>query len=140
MLRRLIDLPGMADLEQKALMNPRYTEADARTQYAEIDRCSVQNFGLSADEADAAARPSGWDGIERKPVREQVEAFEREGWDVTDNRRRPLRMLEHFNIQLWLAVRGVAGKLPFAAVDEAAPGAWGSSLQAEATRFKRDRR
>lgn len=140
MLRRLIDLPGVADLEQKALMNPRYAEADARAQYQDIDRCSVAIFGLTADQADRTVRPEGWDRIERKPVREQVEAFEREGWDVTDARRRPLRMFEHFNVQLWLALRGVAGQLPFVAKDEEAPGAWGASLQADATRFRRDRR
>ncbi len=138
---RLIDLPGVAALEQKALMNPRYGEADARAHYPEIDLCSTAIFGLTADAADQTARPPGWDRIERRPIREQVEAFEREGWDVTDARRRPLRMLEHFNVQLWLALRGVAGRLPFTAVDDdEAPGAWGASLQAQATRFKRDRR
>lgn len=140
MLRRLIDLPGVADLETKALMNPRYTEADARDHYPEIDRCSTALFGLTAEAARKTKRPEGWDGIERKPIREQVDRFEDEGWDVTDKRRRPLRMLEHFNVQLWLAVRGVAGKLPFQAVDEDEPSAWASSLQAEASRFRRDRR
>lgn len=140
MLRRLIDLAGIADLETKALMNPRYTEADARIHYPEIDRCSTALFGLTADAAAKVARPAGWDGVERKPIREQVEAFEAAGWDVTDKRRRPLRMLEHFNQQLWLAVRGVAGKLPFHPEEDDEPTAWGSSLQAEASRFRRDRR
>ena len=140
MLRRLIDLPGIADLEQKALMNPRYAEHDARAHYPDIDRCSTAIFGLTADAADAKPRPAGWDKVERRPIKEQVEAFEKEGWDVTDNRRRPLRMLEHFNVQLWLAARGVAGQLPFVPDDEDAPSAWGSSLQADAAKFKRDRR
>jgi hypothetical protein len=140
MLRRLIDLPGVADLEQKALMNPRYAEPDAPSHYPDIDRCSTAIFGLTAEAAEKTPRPTGWDVIERKPIKVQVEAFEKEGWDVTDNRRRPLRMLEHFNVQLWLALRGVAGKLPFVADDEDAPSAWGSSLQADAAKFKRDRR
>jgi hypothetical protein len=140
MLRRLIDLPGIADLEQKALMNPRYAEADAPSHYPDIARCSTAIFGLTADAAEKTPRPAGWDQVERKPIKAQVEAFEKEGWDVTDNRRRPLRMLEHFNVQLWLALRGVAGQLPFVPDDEDAPGAWGSSLQAEAAKFKRDRR
>lgn len=141
MLRRLLDLPGIAGLEQKALMNPRYAEPGARASYPEINQCSVALFGLTAEEAEATARPAGWDRIERKPLREQVGAFEREGWDVTDARRRPLRMLEHFNVQVWLAVRGVAGKLPFSPVDEDdAPSSWSSSLQADAAKFKRDRR
>ena len=97
-------------------------------------------LGLTAAAARKTARPAGWDGIERKPIREQVDKFEDEGWDVTDKRRRPLRMLEHFNVQRWLALRGGAGKLPFQAVDEDEPTAWASSLQPEASRFRRDRR
>jgi hypothetical protein len=137
-LRRLIDLPGLRDLEGKALMNSRYTDADARDHFGEIDDCSRAVFGLTADEADDVPRPQDWDRVERRPVREQVAAFEAEGWDVTDDRRRPLRMLEHFNVQLWLALRGVAGSLPFQ--PEARPDHASSSLAAEAKRFQRDRR
>ena len=70
---------------------------------------------------------------------DQVIAFEAEGWDVTDDKRRPLRMFEHFAPQLWLALRGVAGELPFQA--EADPDeAVYSSLAADAAKFRRDRR
>jgi len=137
-LRRLIDLPGIADLEDKALMKPRYADVDARTEFPEIDECSQALFGLTADEADDVARPEGWDRIERRPVREQVDAFEAEGWDVTDNKRRPLRMFSHFNTQLWLAVRGVAGSLPFHAEKE--PDTLRTSLAKEAAVFLRNRR
>ena len=137
-LKRLIDLPGVRELEGKALMNSRYADADARDHFSEIDDCSRAIFGLTADEADDTPRPEGWDRIERKPVRDQIVAFESEGWDVTDERRRPLRMLEHFNVQLWLALRGVAGTLPFQAEPEPDHGA--ASLAAEAKRFQRDRR
>jgi hypothetical protein len=140
MPRRLIDLPGLKELERKALMTPRYADADARSHYGDIDACSLAIFGLTADMADEIARPPGWDGIDLKPLAQQVAAFEREGWDVTDDRRRPLRMLAHFNVQLWLALRGVAGQLPFAPVDDEAPTSWGASLQADAARFKKDRR
>ena len=137
-LRRLIDLPGIAELEEKALMKPRYADDDARGEFPEIDACSQALFGLTADEADEVPRPEGWDRIERRPLREQVDAFEAEGWDVTDNKRRPLRMLGHFKDQLWLAVRGVAGTLPFHAEPE--PDADTSSLAKEAARFLRNRR
>jgi hypothetical protein len=137
-LRRLIDLPGIAELEEKALMKPRYADDDARGEFPEIDACSQALFGLTADEADEVPRPEGWDRIERRPAREQVEAFEAVGWDVTDNKRRPLRMLNHFKVQLWLAVRGVAGSLPFQA--EEAPDAQTSSLAREAAAFLRNRR
>ena len=138
-LRRLIDLPGIRDLEDKALMRPRYADADARTEFPEIDEVSRALFGITQDEADDAARPEGWDRIDRKPTRDQVIAFEAEGWDVTDDKRRPLRMFDHFAPQLWLALRGVAGQLPFQA--EADPDeAVYSSLAADAAKFRRDRR
>ncbi len=86
-LRRLLDLPGIAELEEKALMKPRYADDDARSEFPEIDACSTEIFGLTADEADELPRPEGWDRIERKPVREQVDAFEAEGWDITDAKR-----------------------------------------------------
>ena len=137
-LRRLLDLPGVAELEEKALMQPRYADVDARTAFPEIDACSIALFGVTADEAEDIARPEGWDGIERRPLREQADAFEAAGWDVTDNKRRPLRMFGHFNQQLWLAVRGVAGSLPFHAEPEADPRK--SSLASEAAAFLRNRR
>ena len=137
-LRRLLDLPGIAALEDKALMQPRYADADARTEFPEIDACARALFGLTADEADDIARPEGWDGIERRSAREQADAFEAEGWDVTDAKRRPLRMLGHFSAPLWLAVRGVAGTLPFQPEDEPDPRK--SSLAGEAAAFLRNRR
>lgn len=135
-LRRLIDLPGVADLELKALMKPAVAEPEARADYPEIDACASANFGLTADEAEAVARPAGWDGIETRPVAEQVAAFEAAGWDVTDNKRRPLRTFAHWSGPLWLAVRGVAGQLPFQPED-AKPERWVSSLEAEAARFRK---
>lgn len=137
-LRRLIELEGIAELEEKALMNPRYADDDARAVFPEIDACSKALFGLTADEADDVPRPEGWDRIERRSPREQADAFEAVGWDVTDDRRRPLRMLGHFSLQLWLAVRGVAGALPFHA--EKDPDAATSSLAREAASFLRNRR
>jgi hypothetical protein len=138
-LRRLIDLPGIRELEDKALMQPRYADADARSHYPEIDEVSRAIFGLTQDEADDVPRPEAWDRIDRKPVRDQVIAFEAEGWDVTDDRRRPLRMLEHFAPQLWLALRGVAGEMPFQAEPDAEEAVY-SALAADAAKFRRDRR
>jgi hypothetical protein len=137
-LRRLLDLPGVADLETKALMNPRLAEPEARETYPEIDACLSALFALTGDAAEDA-RPAGWDGADRKPPLEQALAFEAEGWDVTDNKRRPLRMLGHFSLPLWLAVRGVAGTLPFIP-DDPEPDAWGGDMAAAAKRFKKDRR
>jgi hypothetical protein len=137
-LIRLIDLPGVRELEAKALMSPRMADADARDHFPELNEVSTALFGLTADEADEAGRPEGWDRIERKPLREQIAAFEAAGWDVTDDKLRPLRLVEHFNLQLWLALRGVAGHLPHIAEPEDDHGH--AALAAEAARFRRDRR
>lgn len=133
-LRRLIDLPGVADLEHKALMKPAYAAPESRADFPEIDECSLKNFGLTADQAEDVERPAGWDRIERQPIAKQVFAFEDAGWDVTDDKRRPLRMLGQFNQQLWLAIRGVAGELPFQP-EEDASAAMEANLAAEAARF-----
>ena len=140
-LKRLIDLPGVRDLEHKALMKSRMGDVDARPEFPEIDEVVRANFGLTADEADDVPRPAGWDRIDRKSERDQVPAFEAEGWDVTDDKRRPLRTLVHFSGPLWLAIRGVAGSLPFVSDEEGkVEKSMLSSLAAEAARFKRDRR
>ena len=135
-LRRLIDLPGVRDLEFKALMKREFAEPEARAEHPEIDAVSTALFGLTADEAEAVARPPGWDPIETKPPQAQAAAFEAAGWDVTDDKRRPLRVLGHFNQQLWLALRGVAGTLPFQPEDTR-PEKWVSDLAAEAARFRK---
>jgi len=139
-LKRLIDLPGVRDLETKALMKPRMGDIDARPEFPEIDEVVRANFGLTADEADDVERPAGWDRIDRKSERDQAAAFEAEGWDVTDDKRRPLRTLVHFSGPMWLAVRGVAGVLPFVPDEEGkAEKSMMSSLAAEAARFKKNR-
>ena len=135
-LRRLIDLPGVADLEYKALLKREFAEPEARAEFPELDECSRALFGLTADEAEAVERPADWDNVETQPIPKQVFAFEDAGWDVTDDKRRPLRVLGHFNQQLWLAIRGVAGELPFQPDDDR-PERWVSSLAAEAARFRK---
>ena len=111
-------------------------EPEARAEFPEINACATNLFGLNADEAEAMTRPADWDKVEKKAPAVQVIAFEAEGWDVTDDRRRPLRMLGHFSAPLWLALRGVAGTLPFQA-ESTVPEAWVSKLEAEAKRFRK---
>jgi hypothetical protein len=135
-LRRLIDLPGVNDLEYRAILKRDFAEPEARAEFPEIDACTTALFGLTADAAEAAPRPPGWDDIECKAPAVQVAAFEAAGWDVTDDKRRPLRVLGHFSAPLWLAVRGVAGTLPFQA-ESAEPEAWVAKLAAEAKRFRK---
>jgi hypothetical protein len=120
-LRRLIDLPGIDALELKALMKPRAADPDALYDFPEIaeaiDETARAAFGLTPDEAAAVARP--------------------EGWDVLDTRRKPLRMLAHWALPLALAMRGIAGELPFRAEPDQPVTDWGSNLKAEATRFRK---
>ncbi|CAN7576128.1 hypothetical protein LJR219_004212 [Phenylobacterium sp. LjRoot219] len=135
-LRRLIDLPGVDDLEYRAILKRDFAEPEARAEFPEINACAAALFGLTADEAEAVERPPGWDDIECKAPAVQAAAFEAEGWDVTDDKRRPLRVLGHFSAPLWLAVRGVAGTLPFQP-ESNEPEAWVSKLAAEAKRFRK---
>src|SRR3954468_9022781 len=135
-LRRLIDLPGVGDLEYRALLKRDFAEPEARAEFPEIDACTTALFGLTADEAEAVERPSDWDDIECKSPAIQAAAFEAAGWDVTDDKRRPLRVLGHFSGPLWLAIRGVAGSLPFQA-ESTEPERWVSKLEAEAKRFRK---
>jgi hypothetical protein len=135
-LRRLIDLPGVNDLELKALMKPRYADEAYRSEFPDIDDCARTAFGLSVDEAEAVALPADWDGIDRLEGQERIEAFEAEGWDVTSDRRKPLRMLDQFALPLALAIRGVAGELPFQPDDDT-PEPWGAGMAAEAARFRK---
>jgi hypothetical protein len=92
-LRRLLDLPGVADLELKALMKPRHADPDARAEFPDIDATAQAAFGLSVQAAEAIALPADWDGIEHLEGFDLTDAFAAEGWDVTDDRRKPLRML-----------------------------------------------
>ncbi|MBU3975009.1 MAG: hypothetical protein KKE42_14555 [Alphaproteobacteria bacterium] len=140
-LRRLIDLPGIDDLEMKALMKPRAADPDELHEFPEIaeaiEAAARAAFGLTPEEAAAVAPPADWDGIERLEPTDIVEAFAAEGWDVLDTRRKPLRMLAHWALPLALAMRGVAGTLPFHAEPDQPVTDWGSNLKAEATRFRK---
>jgi hypothetical protein len=138
-LRRLIDLPGVAELESRALMKPGFADPARRAEFPEVDACLLANFGLSAEEAEDVPRPADWDRIERLPLLEQAEAFEAAGWDVCDARHRPLRMLAVFCEPLWLAVRGIAGRLPEPPFipDTEPRDDWGAGLAADAARFKK---
>ncbi|WP_269513894.1 hypothetical protein [Brevundimonas subvibrioides] len=139
-LRRLIDLPGVADLEAKALMKPGHADPSRRDEFPEVDAVLRAVFGLTAGAAEDAARPGDWDGIERLSPLDQVEAFAAEGWDVTDAKRKPLRMLSVFAEPLALAMRGVAGSLPdapFVPEPREERDAWGAGLAAEAVRFRK---
>jgi hypothetical protein len=140
-LRRLFDLPGVADLERAAVLKPLPGIGEVRAADPDVDECARTLFGLTPGEAEAIPRPEDWDGIEDRPLPRQVAAFEDAGWDVTDNKHRPLRVLAHFSAPLWLALRGVAGQLPYQAEpepdEENRPRDWGSNLAAEAAKFRK---
>jgi hypothetical protein len=56
-LRRLIDLPGVKDLEYRALLKRDFAEPEARAEFPEINACVSALFGLTPDEP-AAGRAS----------------------------------------------------------------------------------
>lgn len=140
-MRRLADLPGVDALELKALMKPRLADPDLIHDHPEVDAVAVEAFGLSLADAGATALPADWPeplkDLHRRSPAELVEAFEAEGWDVTDKRRKPLRLLPILALPLALAARGVAGQLPFAAEPDHPVTDWGASLKAEAGRFRK---
>ena len=140
-MRRLADLPGVDALELKALMKPRLADPDLVHEHPEVDAVAVEAFGLSLEAAEATPLPADWPDhlkdLPRRSPAELVEAFEAEGWDVTDKRRKPLRMLPILALPLALAARGVAGRLPFAAEPDHPVTDWGASLKAEAGRFRK---
>jgi hypothetical protein len=140
-MRRLADLPGVDALELKALMKPRLADPDLRDEHPEVDEVARAAFGLSLDEAEAADLPADWPDhlkdLHRREAQDLVEAFEAEGWDVTDKRRKPLRLLPLFALPLALAARGVAGALPFVAEPDHPDTDWGAGLKAEASRFRK---
>lgn len=136
-LRRLIDLPGVDDLELKALMKPRMADPDARDEFPEIEALTPALFGLTAEQAEAVALPNDWDDIHRLSGPDLVEAFEALGWDVTDKRRKALRLMPHYVLPLALAARGVAGELPFQAEPDHPATDWGAGMAAEAARFRK---
>ena len=57
-LRRLADLPGVDDLELKALMKPRLADPDLRDEHPEVDAVARAAFGLTLEEAEATALPA----------------------------------------------------------------------------------
>ncbi len=139
-LRRLIDLPGVSDLESKALMKPGYADPTRGDEFPEVDEVLTAVFGLTSEQAEDAARPDDWDSVERLSPQDQADVFEAEGWDVRDAKKKPLRMLAVMAEPLALAMRGVAGALPDAPfVPEPAEekSDWGSAMAAEAVRFRK---
>lgn len=140
-LRRLIDMPGVDDLELKALMKPRYADPEARDEFPEIDALTSALFGLTSDAAEAVELPGDWPealrDIHRLSGADLVEAFEALGWDVTDKRKKPLRLMPHYALPLALAIHGVAGELPFHAEPDHPTTDWGASLAADAVRFRK---
>lgn len=140
-IRRLIDLPGIDALELKALMKPRLADPDERHDHPEVDETALAAFGLTMDQAEATPLPADWPAhlqrLDRQSPADLVAAFETEGWDVTDARRKPLRVLALFALPLALALRGLAGALPFQPEPDHPATDWGAGLKADAARFRK---
>ena len=140
-MRRLIDLPGIDPLELAALMKPRLADPDQRHDHPQVDEAAQAAFGLTLDQAEAADLPADWPDhfhrLDRQSPAELTAAFEAEGWDVTDKKGKPLRILPLMALPLALAIRGVAGELPFQPEPDEKQSDWGSSLKADARAFRK---
>jgi len=111
------------DLEaHRRMIVDRLAPADARAAFASLLAWFDLFRGLTARVQD--------------PRGELVFAFEDAGWDVTE-KRRPLRMLGHYALPLWLAIRGVAGELPFQAPPAEASDNWATGMAADAKAFRK---
>ena len=119
----------------------RLADPDLIDEHPEVDDVARAAFGLTPAEAEAVALPADWPDhlrdLHRQSPADLVEAFEAEGWDVTDRRRKPLRLLPLVALPLALAARGVAGTLPFVAEPDHPTTDWGANLKAEAGRFRK---
>ena len=140
-LRRLRDLPGIDPLELATLMKPRLADPDQRHDHPQVDEAAQAAFGLTLDQAEAAELPADWPDhfqrLDRQSPAALVAAFEAEGWDVTDAKRKPLRILPLMALPLALAIRGVAGALPFQPEPDEKQSDWGLGLKADAKRFRK---
>jgi hypothetical protein len=145
--KKLRDHPLIAKLERQAALNPEIAADRARVTHGEdIDHISTEVFGVTYDDIgldfdDAEVSDAEWEAfatgyrLAEVPAWEQVKGFRELGWDVTDEHGRPLLVLHHFSWQLLAAIRGeFAAKLPGAV--PISPDVWGSSIEAEARRFR----
>jgi hypothetical protein len=138
-LKRLRDLPGVMPLERRAQLDPSLAADAARYREDEFDRVSRLNFGVTFEEAldlwDSDESDDPINPIMAFSEHDEAALFHKQGWDVTDEAGRPLLVLKHFNVQLALVIGGLLQLTQ--TVD---PETWGEGLEAEAERFKRQKR
>lgn len=127
-LRRLLDLPGVAALEQRA--KAEWGAAAPAT----ADQLCRDLFGLGA--VDLHTSPADPPEGAEYPLDTQVARFRELGWDVTDHDGRPLKVLRWLGQPLLTVCLGLGGRLPETPDVES----WSAAMQEAATSFFKQRR
>ncbi|MBI1198687.1 MAG: hypothetical protein GC203_12555 [Phenylobacterium sp.] len=128
------ELPGIADLERRALLEPQLRSLVGAVTCPEFDQSALELFGTTSPDFQEGLGDDDWTGIYGdlpEDDREMVAYFATKGWVVSDGYGRPSYMLEPY---LLLLCGHLAGKLPLNAQVSAAR--WGSNLAEEAKRFR----
>jgi len=139
---RFIDLPGVRDLENAAVLQNRIRGAD-HEYTAKVDAVLFALFGLRSDEVgpeepldDEDDNPEAWGRYDEAwKVFDQADLS---GWDFTDDHGRELLIANQVRGVVQTAASGVRGRMPD--VSAAKAQAWGDGLADQAERFRRERR
>jgi hypothetical protein len=124
-LKKLLEQPGVSDLEREAVLDPRLA-TESSFDDAKVQRASRKAFGFRADETPNALLEALSQGREDLDYEEDFEPIWSEmedtlavddyqlvalfnglGWDVTDERGRPLLVLGHFKYPLYLVANNI---------------------------------
>lgn len=147
MARRLIDLPGVRDLENAMVLHLR-VRGPAGELNDRFDEVSKRLFGTTQAEAlpqepevDEDDDQAVWDAYDALLTKIMDPDWAALGWDVRDDLGRELLVLPHFSMQLAAAALGAAGQLP-SEDQPVEPAKLEASLAAEARAWstKRQRR
>jgi hypothetical protein len=162
-MQKLIDLPGVRDLENLSVLNNR-ARVDDQERAAFQSRCdnvSIAIFGVAQEDtyffAPDAFFEDDFDPDAARAIiqqcndneaqyhveslthdREVVQYLKTLGWDLSDDYGRPLHVLAYFARLVEGFAKGIVGKSD--ALGEAKAEGWGQSLEADARVFAKARR
>lgn len=140
-MRRLRDYPAIDELEHRSVLDTNLL-APAAIAHPEtgIADAIKSVFGLDLSvfvkwlfDDDGSAREAY--AVIPNTEAEVVPFFAELGWDVTDKRGQPLRMLYHYVLPLYAAIRGDAGAtLPGAPLAKTED--WAAAMERDARKFR----
>lgn len=137
---RFIDLPGMRDLENAAVLHTRLRGDDRAFVEQRVEPAMRKLFAIEGeiepDAPDDDAGENAWRRYDREY--ERFANADLSDWDFTDDHGRELLIRDHVRDACMLVVSGVKGRMPD--MEAARADAWGAGLEAEAQKFQRERR